>query len=295
MEGRKQDRPGSHRPPEPNFSGRLTALIQLILLMMMVSAAGCYSFGRGVASRAFENLEREDTRQCEIRGSRFGGISSYLNDDSLVKVLIIHGIGTHRPGHSAIIIENISRTLGLTVFSRPKNVNIINPDNPAQRLANLRIMHTRNEDGSKEVVFYELTWSDITAERKKILDFDTSGEYSHRRAPFNNTLKAWLNDVSPDPIIFLNDREHLILKAAQQSICWMLVDEEGEKLTDDQSRVCRASSISTLSSLENYNIAFITHSLGSRIIIDALGGLVDMLKGDETIANYPDLVSRLQA
>jgi hypothetical protein len=172
MEGRKQGRPGSHRPPEPNFSGRFPTLKNLVLLlMMMLSVSGCYSFGRGVASRAFENLEREDTRQCEIRGSRFGGISSYLNDDSLVKVLIIHGIGTHRPGHSAIIIENISRTLGLTVFSRPKNVNIMNPDNPAQRLANLRIMHTRKEDGSQKVVFYELTWSDINAERKKNTGF----------------------------------------------------------------------------------------------------------------------------
>ncbi|MGA8279945.1 MAG: hypothetical protein WB853_03535, partial [Desulfobacterales bacterium] len=128
MRGRKQVRPGSHRLPEPNFSGRFPTLKKLVLLLMMLSASGCYSFGRGVASRVFENREREDTRQCEIRGSRFGGISSYLNDDSLVKVLIIHGIGTHRPGYSAIIIENISRTLGLTVFSRPKNVNIMNPD-----------------------------------------------------------------------------------------------------------------------------------------------------------------------
>ena len=132
-------------------------------------------------------------------------------------------------------------------------------------------MHARNEDGSQKVVFYELTWSDITAGRKRMLDFDTSGDFSHRRAPFNNAMKAWLNDVAPDPIIFFTDREHPILTATRQSVCWMLADQEGEKVIDDQSQVCRASSISTLSSLENYNIAFITHSLGSRIVIDALG------------------------
>ena len=97
MQSRKQHQPVAYRPPGPKFSWRLTALARLALLLMMASAAGCYSFGRGVASRALENMEREDTRQCEIRGSRFGGISSLLEDDKLVKVLIVHGIGTHRP------------------------------------------------------------------------------------------------------------------------------------------------------------------------------------------------------
>ncbi|MFZ1202042.1 MAG: hypothetical protein WAO07_17870 [Desulfobacterales bacterium] len=295
MPARKQNRRGLHRPPGAVFPGRLTVLKNLVLLLIMVSAAGCYSFGRGVASRAIESLEREDNRQCEIRGSLFGGISSLLEDEKIVKVLIVHGIGTHRPGHATTIIENISGTLGLTVFSRPKNINILNPANPQQRLSNLRIVNTRNPGGSQKVFFYELTWSDITAERKRLLDFDTSGDFAQRRAPFNNTMKAFLNDISPDPIIFFTDKENPILAAAQQVVCWMLADRESESLTDNQSQVCRASSIATLSNLEKYNIAFITHSLGSRIIIDALGEIVEMLEDDQTKAGYPDLVAKLQA
>ena len=267
---------------------------KLLLILMMLSVTGCYSFGRGVASRVIENLESEDTRQCEIRGSQFNGISSYLSDGEVVKVLIVHGIGTHRPGHSAVISENIARSLGLNIFSKHKDINIMNLRNPEQRLANLRIKSMRNADASKKVVFYELTWSDITAERKKVLDFDTSGQYAHRRAPFNNTMKAFLNDVGPDPMIYVSDKENLILRATQQAICWMLADGEGDEIEDNQSNVCSVSSLSRLSNLEKYNIVFITHSLGSRIIMDALGEIVETLNDDQTVAGHPALVSKLQ-
>jgi len=267
---------------------------RLLLILMMLSVTGCYSFGRGVASRVIENLESEDTRQCEIRGSQFNGISSYLSDGEVVKVLIVHGIGTHRPGHSAVISESIARSLGLNIFSKHKDINIMNLRNPEQRLANLRIKSMRNADASKKVVFYELTWSDITAERKKVLDFDTSGQYAHRRAPFNNTMKAFLNDVGPDPMIYVSDKENLILRATQQAICWMLADGEGDEIEDNQSNVCSVSSLSRLSNLEKYNIVFITHSLGSRIIMDALGEIVETLKDDQTVAGHPALVSKLQ-
>lgn len=267
---------------------------KLLLILMMLSVSGCYSFGRGVASRVIENLESEDTRQCEIRGSQFNGISSYLSDGEVVKVLIVHGIGTHRPGHSAVISESIARSLGLNVFSRHKDINIMNLRNPEQRLANLRIKSMRNADASKKVVFYELTWSDITAERKKVLDFDTSGQYAHRRAPFNNTMKAFLNDVGPDPMIYVADKENLILRATQQAICWMLADGEGDAIEDNQSNVCSVSSLSRLSNLEKYNIVFITHSLGSRIIMDALGEIVETLNDDQAVAGHPALVSKLQ-
>ena len=267
---------------------------KLLLILMMLSVTGCYSFGRGVASRIIENLESEDTRQCEIRGSRFNGISSYLADGEVVKVLIVHGIGTHRPGHSAIISENIASSLGLNILSKHKDINIMNLRNPEQRLANLRIKSMRNVDSSKKVVFYELTWSDITAERKKVLDFDTSGQYAHRRAPFNNTMKAFLNDVGPDPMIYVADKENLILRATQQAICWMLADGEGDEIEDNQSNVCSVSSLSRLSNLEKYNIVFITHSLGSRIIMDALGEIVETLNDDQIVAGHPALVSKLQ-
>mgnify|MGYP006288917909 CR=1 FL=1 len=269
---------------------------KLLIIVLLLSTTGCYSFGRGVASSVMETLDQEgrDARQCEIRGSVFNGISSYLDEGETVRVLYVHGIGTHRPGHSAVISENIARTLGLQVFSRPSDVAVMNPDNPEQRLANLRITIMRDPDASRKLIFYELTWSEITAERKRVLDFDTSGEYAHRRASFNNTMKAFLNDVGPDAMIYMTYGQDLILTATRQAICRMLASAEMPEPDAGQNPVCGISTLSRLSSLEKYNIVFIAHSLGSRIIMDALEEVVDALSNDQTVADYPAVVAGLQ-
>jgi predicted alpha/beta hydrolase family esterase len=106
---------------------------------------------------------------------------------------------------------------------------------------------------------------------------------------------AILNDVGPDPMIYVTDQENLILTATQQSICWMLASGEGDEIDDDQSTVCGVSSLSRLSSLEKYNIVFITHSLGSRIIMDALGEIVETLNDEQIVAGHPALISKMQA
>jgi hypothetical protein len=270
----------------------------LLIVALLLPMTGCYSFGRGVASSVMETLDmanrRQDARQCEIRGSFFKGISSYLEEGEMVKVFYVHGIGSHRPGHSAIISENIARALGLTVFTRPRDVAIMNPANPAQRLANLRIISMRDPEASKKLFFYELTWSAITDERKRVLDFDTSGEYAHRRASFNNTMKAFLNDVSPDAMIYMTDRPNLILAATQQAICRVLADAEAPETEGGRSPVCDMSTLSSLSGLGKHNVVFISHSLGSRIIMDALGEVVEFLSHEQTAAGYPALVADLQ-
>jgi hypothetical protein len=268
---------------------------KLLIISLLLSMTGCYSFGRGIASRVMESLDQnQDTRQCEIRGSFFNGISSYLEEGKMVKVFYVHGIGTHRPGHSTIINENIASSLRLNVFTRHKDIAIMNPDNPGQRLANLRIIDMRNPDASKRLLFYELTWSEINSERKRVLDFDTSGEYAHRRASFNNSMKAFLNDVGPDAMIYMADRPNLILAATQQAVCWMLASDGVPETDGIQNQVCGMSTLSRLSGLREYNIVFISHSLGSRIIMDTLGEFVDTLGRAQFVADYPELVADLQ-
>jgi hypothetical protein len=269
---------------------------KLLIIALLLSTTGCYSFGRGVASSVMENLDREgrNTSQCEIRGSLFNGLSSYLEEEQMVKVLYVHGIGTHRPGHSTILSENIARSLGLTVFTRHRDIAIMNPGNPGQRLANLRIIDMRDPDASRKLIFYELTWSEITAERKRVLDFDTSGEYAHRRASFNNAMKTFLNDVSPDAMIYMTERPNLILAATRQAICWMLAGDEALETDGRQSQVCGISTLSSLNGLRKYNMVFISHSLGSRIIMDALGEVLDTLSHAQTVADYSALVADLQ-
>lgn len=270
---------------------------KLLIGVLLLATTGCYSFGRGVASKVVETLDtdRSEARQCEIRGREFRGISDYLGKGETVKVLIVHGIGTHRPGHSAVITEGIAHSLGLTVFSNPTDADILNPRDPAQRLANLRIIRVRNPEATRRLIFYELTWSDITAARKRVLDFDTSTEYARRRASFNNAMKGFLNDVGPDAMIYVADRENLILAATQQAVCRMLASgDEGGQGDIRPEGVCGLSSLSRLSSLERQNVVFITHSLGSRIIMDALGEIIRTLTDDRTVTDHPALVAGLQ-
>ena len=56
-----------------------------------------------------------------------------------------------------------------------------------------------NDDGSQEIMFYELVWAEITAKEKRVLNYDTSGRYQTRRASVNHTAKEFLNDRISDP------------------------------------------------------------------------------------------------
>ena len=93
-------------------SGLASAFLALALGLLL---AGCESFAKGVAEAVLESTsgESEDNRMCEAEGVPFEGIEPYLaRQDSLppigdadssrpqVKVIYVHGIGTHTPGHS---------------------------------------------------------------------------------------------------------------------------------------------------------------------------------------------------
>ena len=147
---------------------------------------------------------------------------------------------------------------------------------PEKKLGNLRVTRLQNENSSKELWFYELTWSEITRDQKSILAFDNSGEFSFRRATVNNMLKTFTNDTAPDPIIYLGESRELILRSFAQAFCWM-----GKDSWDDIPGNGRHGCDFTNSLNENFNqdeIVFISHSLGSRIVIDGLTRIVSMLE-----------------
>ena len=151
---------------------------RLLLFLAVISLCGCASFGRGIAEAILDNPENTDNKKCEISGSEFDGIEQAFQNKETVKILMIHGVGTHVPGYSTRIRENLAATLGLTVMSRrPKNITLLDPNNPKQEIGNLRVTRMQDEDDNKEFIFYELTWSVTTLEAKKILDFDKSGDY----------------------------------------------------------------------------------------------------------------------
>ena len=258
---------------------------KLLILSLLFMVSGCASFGRGVAE-AIINDKKEDPRQCEIQGSPLPGIDDLFKNKQVVKVMMVHGVGTHTPGYATRIRENLALKLGLDVFSRrDKDITLIDPDDRKTVIGNLRVTRMQNEEASKDLIFYELTWSVNTSVQKRILDYDTSGLYEHKRAAFNHTLKKFLDDVIPDPEIYVTDKNNYILKATQQATCWML-SRSWSQLKPEEKQVCRVSSFNQMKDLSRDNIIFITHSLGSKILMDSL---TDMVSTVAAVEARPDM------
>lgn len=246
-----------------------------LVIIIVVMLSGCSSFGRGIAEAFLDKNKKEDTRRCEIKGDSFRGINYYLTKGNTVKVLMIHGVGTHQPGYSTRIRENLAKALELNVFSKhAKDITLLNPTDGKTEIGNLRAIRMQNSEKTKDMIFYELTWSQITTPYKEILDYDVSGEYIHKRAAFNNSMKKFLDDTVPDPMIYLIDGDSLILNATKQSTCWML-SKNWEELKNYQKSVCTISSYSQIENINKENIIYITHSLGSRILMDSLIDIVN--------------------
>ena len=257
---------------------------KIFVLCFIVLLNGCASFGRGVTEALLEKQESEDTRICEITGQKFYGIKPQLEAPGRkMKVLMVHGVGNHLPGYSTQFLEKLAKELDLTVTVKNyKNISLAHPKDPAKHLGNLRIDRYMSKEKTQELLFYELTWSEITAKDKEILSYDNSGEQSFRRAEVNNLLKKFSNDTSPDPIIYLGEKREDILTAFAQSFCWM-ISGGWDSLPDNVHQVCSSKSVTPF---YNDSYAFVSHSLGSRITIDGLQRIAEILGNSETAPYY---------
>lgn len=250
-----------------------------ILLCLLVTLTGCSSFGKGVAEAFLEKQEADDDRACSVWGPAFEGISPLLErKQGITKVLMTHGVGDHDPGYATLLMEKLGQSLDLTVKSkRFKDIKLFDPNKPKRVLGNLRINRLLSKDRSRQILFYELTWSNISAPLKKILAYDNSGEYSFRRAELNDLLKGFSNNTGPDPMIYLGDQREAILSAFTQSACWMMAfDWEDMPGRDDDIFDCEFNNERLLEHIAIDDYIFISHSLGSRITIDGLNRIAHM-------------------
>ena len=262
----------------------LTVKIEWLLLsfLIVILLSGCASIGKGAAQAVLEKSENEDTRQCQVWGKPFMGIEADLaQKDGETKVLFVHGVGDHIPGYTTEFLEKLAKELNLDARSEgQKNIELNTPLIPGKALGNLRITHLLNEKTRKELTFYELTWSEITRQEKALLDFDTSGEYDFRRARINGLLKKFSNDTGPDPIIYLGQSRVPILAAYAQSFCWMAT-QNWEDLPASGKHSCLSLDDSHASQIAKDNYVIISHSLGSRIVIDGTQRIASMLAAPE--------------
>jgi len=253
------------------MKNRLLIIISLASLFL----SGCSSLGKGITEAFLEKQDAEDTRICEVWGEKFSGLNSQeILNSGKVKVLMVHGVGDHKPGYSTEFYEKLAKELDLSVTSKThKNIQLSARNSPEKPLGNLRIKRYLNRQKTKEFLFYELTWSDITAKEKDVLAYDNSGEYSFRRAEINDLMKRFSNDTGPDPIIYLGESRESILTSFSESFCWM-TSGNWDDLPADTKAICKSPDVS---SINNDQYAFVSHSLGSRITIDGMQRIADFL------------------
>jgi len=185
--------------------------------------------------------------------------------------MMVHGVAKHEPGYSTQLREGLAKIMGLNQISKiTKNISLTDPLDTTKKLGNLKIRQLSNEDKSHKLVFYELTWSEINDERKKILAYDMSGDYAFHRAFINQQVKRITNDFIPDQMLYVGDAREDIIIAFAQSFCWM-ISKQWDDLPVSANRACVAAELQpAIVDMKKNHYAFISHSLGSRIIIDGL-------------------------
>ncbi len=276
-------------------------LIVTVLLLL----SGCASFGEGLGKGFAEAVlqnDEDDKGICDIIGGEFSGLESSLdatqnNPEVTTKLLMIHGIGEHVPGYSARLQENLANSLGMEVSeTRFKELPIFQPAELNSKIpvgdsvANLRIYRMQTRDLSRELLFYELTWSKVAEPEREIVAFDQSEQSNFRRAGVNTILKDFLNSKIPDPLIYLGDKRETILIAASQAICWM-ANSDWDGLPNNTDRACNAGNHIFIQNLAEDNFYFVTHSLGSRILIDTLQRMAMLTSDDEQHRGFYQQVS----
>lgn len=264
----------------------------LLFVSLSLMLSGCSSIGKGIAEAILEKADEEDTRICQVSGKPFDGIAPHLEKShSRTKLLMVHGVGDHLPGYSTQFLEKLAKELGVSdKINHSKTIQLFSVLDPEKNLGQLRITRLQNAKETKELWFYELTWSEITRAEKALLNFDNSGVYSYRRAELNNILKKFSNDTGPDPIIYLGKSRESILMAFAQSFCWM-GKARWQDIPDDKREFCSTEDNFNDETIKQDEFVYVSHSLGSRITIDGLERLAEILQQPEKyFAKKPEII-----
>lgn len=264
-----------------NLNFKNLALIALTISILPL-ISGCSSIAKGVTEAVLseEKGETVDKRLCEIEGPSFEGIQSSLGQQrpgspKITKVLMVHGISNHVPGYSSRLQKGLYEKLGLTkTETQIKTIALDNAsikwdkDEP-HTLGTLRVTRHTDDNHTRELLFYELTWSPISDIQKERLSFDSANNEGLPRATLNGSLKSFMNATVPDLLIYNGNGYERITTSVKESVCWMLGNNWGD-LPEDGAHQCSTWKGSTFANLAVDDHFFITHSLGSRITIDTI-------------------------
>lgn len=216
---------------------------------------------------------------------KFQGLKSMLEPTELksaelgslghLHIILVHGIGKHDPGWSKDFHKKLAESLSLKndgnsdwgrcVFLDGKGkldglsecANASEGTSPKDGV--LKSVTLKSSDGTKTVTITEVTWSPITTSLKQqLLDYDKTSDLSKKRALLNRYLREGLvDDGFSDALAYSGKAGERIRNVVRKAICYSM----SGKL--DGNDACDLGS-------DNHRFAFITHSLGSRVVFDAL-------------------------
>ena len=282
-----------------------------LLGALLLFVGGCSSIAKGVTDSILEKDEDDKySRICNVKGYPFFGVDGHIdrqeshlkeggsgNTRPTAKVLMIHGIGSPQVGYSTRFLANLSEELQLNATDAlVREINLRNSSTRGESLGKLTISRHFNKEYTRELIFYELTWSEIIENEKKQIEYDNSGRYSYMRADLNHSMKLFFNNHVPDPMIYYGDSRQKIILSVSQSLCWMFYGD-WDDLNQSKGKICDASSDPLHKGIQKDNYSIVTHSLGSRIIIDSLQWVAEQasMAKNEDLTNYPNVVKMLEA
>ena len=268
----------------------------------------------------------KDDRACSVRGWKFHGLNARLDEErveneSILKLLIIHGIGEQTPRYSGDLVGRIMKRMK---FTKKNNKTIIikldrlSPENPHavlyvttyfkddKRSANNTTIG--ETETINQIIIFEVTWSDLLLKSRRSLSYDDGAKFGFKRAKINSLVKQFFNDRVVDPLVYTrNDAVGKAMRhSVEQSMCWMTFGEWDDYIEYDykqydnrkQDTKClwgtpvgpegrplkqyNAEFSNLFNKVKNDSYAILTYSLGSQMALDGLAFLSDKIK-DPTI------------
>jgi len=277
--------------------GRVSILIAYALSALIMS--GCTSISRGVTQAIF-NPDSDDYRQCLIEGESFKGIdeitraAGFHGNIQTTRLLVVHGIGEHKDNYSKPFVDNLTQAMGLTYRSASqkriqmtKAIRVASRvyDYPPGKLGPLLVTRYTDRNKTRELLVFEVNWSDYnSAERKTLIDNDTNPK--GYQAAINAQVKSFFNKQVVDPIRYIGASPDKIRSYVREASCWLVALEWDEYRSSNRSakdgdnrqyepQICPIikEGVTAIEKareiVERDSFIAVTHSLGSRIFLDA--------------------------
>lgn len=242
----------------------------------------------------FQTPAKPSVAGAPLAVARFCGIEKSLGAKKSARILILHGMGWHEShDYDAAFRESLRQNLKMEPLGCAGPYPIIESNDPLNNYGSvLRCTFLRASDGAR-VRVYNLLWSPLTMPYKiGALAYDYDRPYHQQRARVNRALKKQLIDRSfSDAVLYAGNMRKAIGYTVRQALCAAATDQVD--LTKPCGHGVTLAGAAADPVAAESDVFVITHSLGSAMLLDALGevasdseaqALMDLVKHVRLIA-----------